>query len=622
LASTGRTSGGPDALEVFAAVRQLCRFDGGEDEFWRAYARLMAELCHSPVTLILNVDDQTWQAVEFYCQDSANESLQDDLVSQTLALYKRMEDRLFIVEPLRLKGFEIPAPFLIVSKAERPAGGPSILIAVIADHADPDRFNEIVVRTQLVSTVYFAYRHYAGSRDAGGSDNRLSYALELLDEVIGQKKFVIACMTLVNELSTQFDLSKVSIGWKGQNYLKTVAVSHLETFDKNSSAISDLEALFEEAADQEKEIVLPGSSDDKITITHNHDLYKSAKNLDQLVTISVYVDTMVVAAVTMERVNGRLSDADITLISIAINQAGPWLQELHHRDLWPGAKIYNAVKSHLSWWLGPQHTWAKFLIVSLLVLMVFMSVKTMNSRLESTASLETDNVAYLSAPYNGFIAEINVHAGDRVRQGQVLVNLDTEELVLKELEEEANVERFSREAEKARSDRALADMKVALSRVKQAETELKRIRYYLAQARISAPFDGIVVDGDKLELQGAPVSKGDLLLKVANPTDLYVKIKLDERDIDFVKSGARGELKLLSQPDAFHEVTIDKIIPVAQADPGNGNIFEIRAELNDIPATWWRPGMSGVVYVHVGRRPIIRVLLRRTIDAIRMKLWF
>ena len=42
----------------------------------------------------------------------------------------------------------------------------------------------------------------------------------------------------------------------------------------------------------------------------------------------------------------------------------------------------------------------------------------------------------------------------------------------------------------------------------------------------------MVVDGDKVELLGAPVAKGDLLLKVANSSDLHIKIKLNERDID------------------------------------------------------------------------------------------
>ena len=41
------------------------------------------------------------------------------------------------------------------------------------------------------------------------------------------------------------------------SYIKTIAMSHTETFDKSSDAVIELETLFEEAADQEKIIINP-----------------------------------------------------------------------------------------------------------------------------------------------------------------------------------------------------------------------------------------------------------------------------------------------------------------------------------------------------------------------------
>lgn len=614
-----------NAPQLFTALKRLCRFDGDKVAFWKEYAFYTAELCRSPLALALSVGDETWKIVHFHCAADIDEAARDALIRQTLAIHNRMNDRDFAFEPLRVRGFSMPAPFLLAFRIDPAADTSSTIISVVSDHSDPERFNEIVVRTQLVGHVHAAYLQYTLQRRqlADSPNIRLLYALELLDEIIAQKKFGLACMTLVNELATRFGFSLVSIGWKKGDHIKTKAISHLESFDKNSEAIADVEGLFEEAADQEREIVLPDRREEGgKSVIHCHRLYKSARDLDQIATIPIYVEGMAVAAVTLERVDGEVGENDLKLISIALNQAGPWLAELYQRDQWMGSRLANAAKHHLAWWLGPENTGQKLFIILFIAALAVSWFYKMDFRLESTATLETDNVAYLSAPFHGFVEEVHVHAGDAVSRGQILVRLDTEELTLKELEEEAKVQRFTREAEKAQSSRNLADMKIALARVKQAETELKRIRHYLNQARVVAPFDGIVVDGDKQELQGAPVSKGDMLLKVANPTDLYVKIKLSERDIDYVNANAPGELKLLSQPHAFHDVTVDTIIPVAQPDAEKGGVFVIKARLKDEPAAWWRPGMSGVAYIHVDQRPVLWILLHRTIDAIRMKLWF
>ena len=56
---------------------------------------------------------------------------------------------------------------------------------------------------------------------------------------------------------------------------------------------------------------------------------------------------------------------------------------------------------------------------------------------------------------------------------------------LKELEENANVIRYTREMEKARSTRKLVDMKVAMARVQQSQAELTRIKYYINQANVN-----------------------------------------------------------------------------------------------------------------------------------------
>ncbi len=613
-----------DAVKVFQDLHDLAGFAGDEAEFWNRFAECCAALCRSPFALVLGVSDDEWRPVCLVSGKPLEEPLKAALVRQTLSLHQRMDGRRFKFEPLAEGEWAAVSPFLIGFRVAGADPKQTFLVGVATDHGNLDRFNEVVVRTQLLGSVYAAYQNAAALRKASATvtDGSLLYVLEVLDDVVAQKKFTLACMTLVNGLASRFGCTKVSMGWKGQAGIKTVAVSHRESFEKNSAAVAELEQLFDEAADQEKTIVLPRQGEDDHLISHDHGRFQRTKGLNQVISLPMFVGGVPAGVLTIENVDSSLSEKEVRLIAVAVNQAAPWLADLHERCLLPPVRAWNALRSHLAWWLGPNRILTKFFVVLFAAALAASVVLKMDFKLEAKATLETDNVSYLSAPFHGFVAEVMVHAGDRVAKGDVLVKLDTEELQLKELEEQANVFRFTREAEKARSNRSLVDMKVALARVKQAEAELTRIRYYINQATIKSPLDGVVVDGDKAELQGAPVSKGDLLLKVASPTQLFLKIKLNERDVDYVRLHAPGELKLLSQPDSVHPVRVDKIIPMAEVDPQEGNVFILKALLDEKPGSWWRPGMSGVVHIQAGRRPVIWLLLHRTLDALRMKLWF
>ena len=79
---------------------------------------------------------------------------------------------------------------------------------------------------------------------------------------------------------------------------------------------------------------------------------------------------------------------------------------------------------------------------------------------------------------------------------------------------------------------------------------------------------------------------------------------------------------LLSQPEHPFAVTVEKMIPLAEVDQREGNVFVLKARFNDGAQPWWRPGMSGVARIDAGRRTIAWLLTHRMIDFIRMHLWW
>jgi len=167
----------------------------------------------------------------------------------------------------------------------------------------------------------------------------------------------------------------------------------------------------------------------------------------------------------------------------------------------------------------------------------------------------------------------------------------------------------------------LAEMKIAQALSQQAEARLDLVRYHLGHAEVKAPFAGIVVEGDLEELLGAPVKKGDVLFKVARLEKMYAELKIDERDVHELAGDATGEISFVSRPNLEFPIVVERIDPVAVTEE-EGNVFLVRALFPEEVAGWWRPGMSGVAKINVGKRNILWILTHRTIDFLRIFLWW
>ena len=235
--------------------------------------------------------------------------------------------------------------------------------------------------------------------------------------------------------------------------------------------------------------------------------------------------------------------------------------------------------------------------------------------------MRTDDLAYLSSPFDGYLNEVLMRPGDSVTNGQVLLRLDTKDLLLEEGNALADIVRYQREMEKARASRALSEMRIAEAMGQQAQARLDLVRHRLEQAAIRAPFDGVVVEGDLRDRLGAPVKQGDALVRVAKLKSLFVQVDVPERDIHELTGKDTGEIAFFSQPRLKFPVSITTLEPAAMAKE-SGNVFQARCTLQLPPEAWFRPGMSGVAKIDVGPRRLIWILTHRTIDFLRIYFWW
>ena len=476
-------------------------------------------------------------------------------------------------------------------------------------------------RLMLVADTPAVYQSRRMLEQAQQDVGHLSSVIDLVAEMNAQKRFLAVAMTFCNALAGRHRCERVGLGWKEKNEeIRLQAISHTERFDRKMEAVRSLQYAMEEALDQDDEVIVPPPEGSTL-VSRDHEAYAKEQGSTFLCSLPLRVEGEAVGVITCERDTEPFADVEIRLLRISCDLAARRLGDLKRHDRWFGARWATRMRELLGKLVGVEHTWAKALGVVIATGLGILVFGRATYRVEAPFTMHTEHAAYVPAPFEGYISEVLVEVGDETEAGQVLLNLDTRDLLLEEASAGADRTRYIREAEKARADGSLADMRIAEALADQASARLDLVRYRLEQASIRAPFDGIVVEGDLRERVGSPVQQGDVLFRVARLEDLHARLAVDETDIQDVAVSAAGEIAFASRPRLKFPVRVDRVDPVAQPKEG-ANVFTVRCETEGPPELWWRPGMTGVGKVNVGRRNLLWIFTHKTVDFLRMRLWW
>jgi RND family efflux transporter MFP subunit len=293
------------------------------------------------------------------------------------------------------------------------------------------------------------------------------------------------------------------------------------------------------------------------------------------------------------------------------------LHDTASRSLWQHAR--DSGRSGLQAIAGPRRPGLKLAAVLAGVALLVAVVWPVTYRVGAPATVEGRVQRAAVAPFDGFIQESAVRAGDRVKAGDLLARLDDRDLRLEEAKWQAQAEVAERKAREALARSAAVAVQLARAESDEAQAQLALVRGRLERAAVTAPFDGVVVRGDLTQQLGAPVEQGKVLFEVA-PLDAWrVVLQVDERDVLQVRQGAAGELVLSGLPGERHRITVAKVAPVALAEEGR-NAFRVEAEVQGA-SPLIQPGMEGVGKVEAGERSLAWIAFHRIFDWMRYTLW-
>lgn len=597
---------------LIGELRQLRRQGNGAGDpaFWRRFAEQVRQLCLADQAAIV----QPGQAAPELLALDPPERESSDWTQQAWleGLLERAVRNEFAASPPGSDGNR-QARVAVRLLAERPL----FLVLLVGEEAMP-RLNDVLLRAQLVADIAAD----SGSAEVGSGALRF---LDLIAETFSGRRFSTAAYALVNGLvSHATEIDQAVLGWREGAYVRVKAISHFDRFEKKTELVKVLEAAMEEAADQALSI-------------HDAEGEQHAGGLVVLAHRQLRLQLQCRAVYSISL--GDDGGDDQAVILLVSHQEGlppglresvhfvgqvsyPRLRELKQREDGIAKRGLRGLRRGLAWAVGPENVWSKTFAVLLSALIAYGLLGTLTHRVEGSAQLTTDSIRLVSAPFDGRIDEASVSAGDEVDADAILAIMDREDLLLQRAELQADLQRNRAEVNRARADFDLIESEVASARVAQNRARLQRLAVYLDQGEVRAPFDGVVVEGERQDLLGLPVARGDDLYRIARIEGMYLRIEIPQELVHFVEAGDQGDFVFVSQPDRKLPFTVRRVIPMAQVRDTSGAVFEVKAELDVPPEDWWRPGMGGVAKVDKGPRPVLWVIGHRLVNRLRLWLWW
>lgn len=477
------------------------------------------------------------------------------------------------------------------------------------DHLD------IAMRMAQWGVAWFAHL-LNGAAQPAVPLNDDSLRLTLLETAISSGRLEAAAEAAATLLADQMGVDKVSFGIHRRDNTRLLAVSHGGFANVRNAYMTALIAAMEEAVDAgghgafpvaDAELAAPHAAHAALARAHGAAWVRSvAVPLTEASTAQLVLLAEGVGSVP-DRMDARLQSAAADLAPLVLlrqyAEQGPfgrmWQRTaaaVHARPVWRRA-AYMAVPS--------------LLIAAALIPMPY--------RISADATLETSERRVIAAPFDGYLAAATARPGDRLSAGALLARFDTRDLTHQRSDILERLSETGRELNEAVGllDRAKAS--VLTAHKAQIEAELALIEQQMGRADLRAPFDAVVIAGDKTQSIGAPMHRGEPLYELAPAGSFRVNLDVPQVDFATIEPGQTGSLVLSALPYESLPIRVTRLTPIAVAHDGQ-TVLRAEAELlgnRDL----LRLGMQGVADVQVGRARLGWLLTHRIADWLRLKLW-
>jgi hypothetical protein len=225
------------------------------------------------------------------------------------------------------------------------------------------------------------------------------------------------------------------------------------------------------------------------------------------------------------------------------------------------------------------------------------------------------------APLDGVVDHFDVQPNEPVSQGQKLLELDPRAIANKL--EVANKALAVSEAEYRQAaqsavfdDKSRAQLAVLKGKMDQRRSEVTYAQSLLSRIHVTASRSGLAIFEDPNDWIGKPVTIGERLLDIADPSQAELEIWLPVADAITLKPGAAAEFFLNVAPNAPLGAKLRQASYEATLGPGNVLGYRLKATLDDA-AHPPRIGLRGTAKIYGEKVTLFYYLARRPLASVR-----
>ncbi|MEO6786580.1 MAG: efflux RND transporter periplasmic adaptor subunit, partial [Chthoniobacteraceae bacterium] len=239
--------------------------------------------------------------------------------------------------------------------------------------------------------------------------------------------------------------------------------------------------------------------------------------------------------------------------------------------------------------------------------------KDIDFSIQISGDVMPDTQLDVKAEVGGRIKVLHVQPGDRVKAGQVLVEIDDTDILSAQATAKTEIDgatlavtKSDRNFERAKDlfegklisqeafDNLSSELDIARNLLVKAERQMQVVRDQLSKTKVLAPGDGTVLTVPVVEGQvaiaAASVNSGTTLMSIANLSKLIVETHVNQVDVSKLVLKQRVKLMAEALKDEEMRAELSFIAPVATIRNGIKG-FTVRATISQ-PTARMRPGMT------------------------------
>ena len=219
----------------------------------------------------------------------------------------------------------------------------------------------------------------------------------------------------------------------------------------------------------------------------------------------------------------------------------------------------------------------------------------------------------LSFSAGGRLIELNVRAGDQVKQGQTLASIDQASLKIAlaqaQLDYQSKLDAYNKA--KLSSPATSADVKQAEIDVQTSNIALKKAQDDLTNATMLAPSSGRVIG--VTGKVGDTVSANSTVVELADLGQIEIQTSIGQADVTSVQAGQSAVITFDARPNETFTGKVSRVVP-KKASTSGAVTYTVFVSVDKAP-TGLLPGMTSDADIIVAERKNALILPRRSIRA-------